>query len=206
MGGHYPIGTSFLYAFSEDNVWSATLREVDWTGTIVIVFDGIVVPDKYKDGSMRGPVNMEFINLPLEEQLDAPGTKLKLRLPEATDDEKRKAWAEKRKAYQEEQNKKRSEADDALFKTFNIGQHVLWKTSSDPKNYSVKHGMIKNMNRAKMTVDLDDEGWDNFSIYDLKKVELTPIEIMDELRKNDKFSFLYPYFKDIIKRALGLKP
>jgi chromatin remodeling complex protein RSC6 len=121
LGGNYPIGTSFLYAFSEDNVWSATLREVDWTGTIVIVFDGIVVPDKYKDGSMRGPANMEFINLRWNEQLDAPGTKLKLRLPEATDDEKRKA-------YEEEQNNKRSEAtnDEKRSESTNDEKSKAW--------------------------------------------------------------------------------
>jgi hypothetical protein len=169
LGGNHPKGTLFLYKYSENNVWSAILLYIKSNGEYVIEFDGIVVPDTYKDGSIAGPENKIIMDI-----LDK--SNLTVRLPEETDDEKRKAWSEKRQAYQKEMTRKLIEADDVLFKSFHIGESV---TYIETTYHSFGRGIeqwdkditstIVNMNRADMTVELENKSI--ISIHSLKKLK-----------------------------------
>ena len=51
----HPIGTLFLYKYSENNIWSIILLDIKSNGDYLVEFDGIVVPDDCKDGSRTGP-------------------------------------------------------------------------------------------------------------------------------------------------------
>jgi hypothetical protein len=164
LEANHPIGTLFLFKYFDNNVWSVILRNIESNGQYKIEFDGIVVPDIYKDGSLGGPMDEKFMTI-----LDMSKKDLTVRLPEETDDEKRKAWSEKRQAYQKEMTRKLIEADDVLFKSFHIGETV---TYNDPSWYPYNvwvTSTIVNMNRADMTVELENKSI--ISIHSLKKLK-----------------------------------
>jgi hypothetical protein len=171
LEANHPIGTLFLFKYSENKVWSAILRKIGYDNEYTIEFDGIVVPDIDKDGSGGGPQGGNFMKI-----YDVDKKYLTVRLPEETDDEKRKAWSEKRQAYQKEMTRKRNEADDVLFKSFHIGESV---TYIETTYHSFGRGIeqwdkditstIVNMNRSNMTVELENKSI--ISIHSLKKLK-----------------------------------
>ena len=145
-------GTSYLYQYTKDNIWSAILVEIDSNFEYLIEFDGVVVPDEYADGSMAGPQYHNRLRLP-----SCLLTSLTKRVPEDTDAEKRRTWSEKRAAYEAAQELKRNAENDVLFARFQVGQKVTW-TVDNSYMYMTRidtyNDIIVKLNRTTMMAGL----------------------------------------------------
>ena len=148
-------GTSLLYQYTKDNVWSAISLGIDSNGDHLIEFDGIVVPDEYADGSMAGPQYNNKLRLPSYFLTD-----LTKRVPEETDEEKRRTWSEKRSVYEAAQEIKRNAENDVLFARFQVGQKVTW-TVDNSYMYMTRidtyNDIIVKLNRATMMADFKNQ-------------------------------------------------
>jgi hypothetical protein len=153
----FAIGTNVLYAYSQHETWSAIVAEVRPKGyygpSLLIEFDGIVVPEYAANGSMAGPQGSHLLEVPLS--IDAKNI---TRRPLKEDDSaKRAAWSDLKQAYARAAAAAAALKDDATFASFTVGATVTWKIDKSvmwQTRIETHTGIIKDLDRASMTANI----------------------------------------------------
>jgi hypothetical protein len=160
----YAIGTNVLYAYSARETWSAMVAEhrptTQFGTSIVIEFDGVVVPAYAANGSQPGPQGHYRMICPLS----IDGDRLTLR-PDMEDDfQKRAAWSDIRLDYMAAAAAAQALKDDATFASFSVGATVSWIVDMSYMwmvNVQTHTAVIQDLDRATMTanVGLPERKW-----------------------------------------------
>jgi len=161
----YAIGTNVLYAYSKRETWSALVVEhrpkTQFGASIVLEFDGVVVPTYAANGSQPGPQGHYRMTCPLS----IDGDRLTLR-PVMDDDFKtRAAWSDLRNAHITAAAAAQAIKDDATFASFSVGATVTWTVDMSymwwENNVQTHTAVIQDLDRGTMTanVGLPERKW-----------------------------------------------
>lgn len=153
----YAIGTNVLYAYSERETWSALVAEhrskTAYGPSLVIEFDGVVVPTYAANGSQPGPQGHYRMTCPLS----IDGDRLTLR-PDMEDDfQKRAAWSDIRHTYMAAAAEAQALKDTATFATFSVGATVSWTVDMSVMhmvNVQTHTAVIQDLDRGTMTANV----------------------------------------------------